>query len=312
MSRYRKVYSRTWSDEKFIRLAPTRKLVALYIITAQSNRIGIFRFSESLAAEETGLQADDFARAFSDVCSAFGWRYDRAARVLWIPTWWKYNPPNNEDHLKGCLSDLADVPSTPLMKLFLENTEGIPDRFAAEFSRAVGRAVDTTSRAMGNTVSDTVSHTVPHTESRGCPTEEQDRGTGAGAGTGTGVTLLRTEATPPARDTLTPDGLMELWNEKISSPACKVMTGGRRRHALARLREHPDRGFWSAVVSRVAATPFLRGRGPRRWAASLDWLIRNDTNATAVIEGKYDDGDRKPGLADRKSEVLANLKGARW
>ena len=53
--RYRKIYAHVWSDEKFVGLSPAAKLVALNVLTAQSNRAGVFAFSPALASEQTGL-----------------------------------------------------------------------------------------------------------------------------------------------------------------------------------------------------------------------------------------------------------------
>ena len=52
MARYRKIDPRTWKDEKFRVLLSEEKLIAFYVITAQSNRIGLFNFSPAMAAED--------------------------------------------------------------------------------------------------------------------------------------------------------------------------------------------------------------------------------------------------------------------
>ena len=43
MARYRKINPRLWDDERFVQLDAVEKLIAIYSITAQSNRIGLFR-----------------------------------------------------------------------------------------------------------------------------------------------------------------------------------------------------------------------------------------------------------------------------
>jgi len=54
MARFRKIDPRTWRDEKFRHLDPLDKLIAFYILTGQTNRIGIFNFSPAMAVEEIG------------------------------------------------------------------------------------------------------------------------------------------------------------------------------------------------------------------------------------------------------------------
>ncbi len=68
MARYRKVDPRFWKDEKIVQFSPEEKLVALYLFTAQSNRIGIFSFSPGEAAEDTGTLPQTFAERFQKVC----------------------------------------------------------------------------------------------------------------------------------------------------------------------------------------------------------------------------------------------------
>ncbi len=52
-TKYRKIDTRMWRDERFTRLSTEEKLVAGYCLTAQSNRCGIFVFSPAMAAEVT-------------------------------------------------------------------------------------------------------------------------------------------------------------------------------------------------------------------------------------------------------------------
>ncbi len=136
-AKYRKIDPRIWTDESFAQLDSTEKLVALYAITSQSNRCGLFRFSPGRAAEETALDADSYATAFAKVCDRLRWKYDQKRRVLYLPTWWKYNPPENPKHLHGCLDDLHDLPQTTLLKDFAANDRFIPDHSKPEFSIAM-------------------------------------------------------------------------------------------------------------------------------------------------------------------------------
>lgn len=143
-AKYRKVDPRIWRDEGFSELNPNEKLIAMYAITAQSNRCGLFSFSIGLAAEECGMASDSythsythsFAEAFGKVCHTLGWSYDERRKVLYLPTWWKYNPPENPNHLKGCLSDLHELPQTELFAEFAQN-----DKYLSESAKTVLRKV---------------------------------------------------------------------------------------------------------------------------------------------------------------------------
>lgn len=136
-AKYRKIDPRIWSDESFTDLIPREKLIALYAITAQSNRCGLFRFSLAMASEQTGIETDSYAKGFGRVCDSLGWKYDNRVRVLFIPTWWKYNPPENAKHLQGCLEDLHDLPQTKLLAEFARTVGYIPDHSRDSFAIAM-------------------------------------------------------------------------------------------------------------------------------------------------------------------------------
>lgn len=119
--KYRKVDPRIWRDEKFRFLDQSDQLITLYTITAQVNRIGIFNFSPGRASEELKLDYETFIKRFGNVCQTFKWSFDATMRVLYLPTWWKYNFPENANVLKGNLKDLHDVPATSLIDCFYTN-----------------------------------------------------------------------------------------------------------------------------------------------------------------------------------------------
>jgi len=124
IARYRHVYPAFWRDEKVIRLGLDEKAVALYCMTGpQSNRIGIFSFSPGAAAEDCATLPVTFARKFSNVVDTLRWRWDSTVRVLFIPTWWRWNQPANINCLKSALCDFAELPQTALRQEFAENIE---------------------------------------------------------------------------------------------------------------------------------------------------------------------------------------------
>src|SRR5437867_6908891 len=102
--RYRKLYPRIWSNPAFRQLSEGERLVALYVLTGlQSNRIGLFRFSPGAAAEDLGVSTTSLRRRLNSVLDAFGWQFDESTRVLWIPSWWKFNSPEGPNQLTGVL-----------------------------------------------------------------------------------------------------------------------------------------------------------------------------------------------------------------
>ena len=140
-AKYRKIDPRLWTDERFVELGPTEKLVAMYILTAQSNRCGLFAISNAMGSEQTGIDPDSYAIAFRKVCDTHHWEYDQTRRVVFIPTWFKYNPPENPKHLTGCLRDLHDLPQTALLERFKANTHHLPESCLEVFRIAMGIAI---------------------------------------------------------------------------------------------------------------------------------------------------------------------------
>lgn len=132
-AKYRKIDPRIWRDERFRMLGPEEKLVALYCLTAQVNRCGLFLFSPAMASEELCLKMETLRGRFSKAVSTLRWRWDKEQRVLYFPTWWKYNPPENPNVLKGCLTDLEDLPETPLLKEFFANETYLNEELRATF-----------------------------------------------------------------------------------------------------------------------------------------------------------------------------------
>lgn len=71
--------------------------------------------SIATAAEDLKSQPETLKRRLLNVCVTFGWQYDADARVIYIPSWWRWNPRENENVLKGNLKDLNDIPSRGLV-----------------------------------------------------------------------------------------------------------------------------------------------------------------------------------------------------
>lgn len=138
--RYRKVDPRVWKDEKFMTLGPREKLIALYCLTsAQTNRIGFFNFSPALAAEDLSFDPEVFAEGFEKVRETLGWRYDKQNRVCFLPTWWRYNHPENQNVLIGNLKDLHELPKTPLLEDFIMNLQYLSETYHQTFLEGIGR-----------------------------------------------------------------------------------------------------------------------------------------------------------------------------
>ena len=169
-AKYRKIDPRIWHDERFVTLGSDERLLALYCLTAQSNRCGLFVFSVGKAAEDLSERSGNVTPNVSGrllerlrrVVSTLRWKWDETARVLYFPTWWKYNPPENLNVIRGALKDLDDLPETPLLEEFYGNVRYLPESCLGTFQERLAN----------------VRGTLPQTVT--------ESGTGTGTGTGTG------------------------------------------------------------------------------------------------------------------------------
>ena len=139
MSRYRKFDPRFWKDEKIRQLSVEEKAVAAYCFTGQSNRVGLFNFSPGQAAEDLGVSPATFAKGFRKVCQRLNYEWDEDARVLYLPTWWKYNAPDNPNTLKGNLSDIDGLPETRLFARFSTNLAYLAETLHPTFHKALAK-----------------------------------------------------------------------------------------------------------------------------------------------------------------------------
>jgi hypothetical protein len=138
-ARFRKIDPRIWTDEKFRKLTGEEQRIALYILTAQTNRIGLFSFSPGKACEDLGTLPPTFRKGFGKVCQTLRWEWDPEARVLYLPTWWRYNQPENANNVIGNLKDLGDLPETPLLERFSSNTTYLSNELIETFTQTLAK-----------------------------------------------------------------------------------------------------------------------------------------------------------------------------
>lgn len=99
--------------------------------------------------------------------------------------------------------------------------------------------------------------------------------------------------------TLTPDGLLLLWNgiileakkadERIVIKTATRMNADREKYGRARLAEESSESVWREAISRIVVSPGCNGHNDRKWIANFDFLLRRKT-LTMALEGRYDDG----------------------
>jgi len=222
MARFRKIDPRYWKDEKIISLTPTEKLIALYLFTGQSNRIGIFNFSPGEAAEDLSLSLETFREGFGKVCQGLSFGWDETFRVLYLPTWWKYNCPENPNVLKACLVDLHEIPKTHLINEFSTNLLHLPETFHPTFREGLPKP---SPKRMPD----------QEQEQKQKPKQKQDKDN---------------TSPHPADEWPSPTALFNLYNSRSPDecPAIEKISQARIIKAKKFLAQFPKQEFWEEVV----------------------------------------------------------------
>jgi len=134
LGRYRKLYTRIWRHPGFVGLTDAEKVVAIYVLTGpQSNRLGLYVFSIATAAEDLGSVPETLKKRLTTVCQTLGWLFDARARVVYVPSFFKWNVPENPNVLRGSLKDLSEIPPCGLIDAFAGNIETLPETLHQTF-----------------------------------------------------------------------------------------------------------------------------------------------------------------------------------
>lgn len=130
MDRFRKVSPRFWDDESVLQFQEGEKLLVLYLITSrQTNRIGTYKLSVGMAAEDIGCSTDTLKGRLETVTATLGWEFDPSTRVLRISTWFKYNSPANPNVLQSWGSDWRELPECQSKSLVRKDLEEFAEGF---------------------------------------------------------------------------------------------------------------------------------------------------------------------------------------
>lgn len=106
MSRYRKIETRTWADEKFMRLTPMQpsgQCLWFYLLTGPHTGPvpGLFRAGRAAMADDLDWPLEAFDAAFEELLREGMVRADFKAKLVWLPNAIKYNKPESPNVVKS-------------------------------------------------------------------------------------------------------------------------------------------------------------------------------------------------------------------
>ena len=101
---------------------------------------------------------------------------------------------------------------------------------------------------------------------------------------------LEVEDQPPAEHPLTPEDILETWNDMAPKYGLPIVRGKlndtRLKQCKARIRDFPDREDWARAFRCIASTKWMHGENDRGWRADFDFLVQSKS-FTKLVEGTY-------------------------
>lgn len=158
--RYRKVSTRIWADDRFLRLSksqPSAQTLFLYLITGPhcTNLPGLFVAGEAMLAEALGWELKGFREAFGELFregstggSGMVHEYPLAmadwdTRLIFLPRAIRHNAPENPNVVKGWKTTWAELPECQLKAfahdVFASELRQIGAGHAAAFEASIER-----------------------------------------------------------------------------------------------------------------------------------------------------------------------------
>lgn len=273
--RFRKVDPRIWNDAKFISLSDKGKLIFFMLLTHPNmTALGAMRASLMGLAEELGWPAEGFREAFGEVLGKGMAEHDPKSRIVTLPNFLRYNPPESPNVVKAWISSLDYIPECELKKVVIlrakQHVEGMGQGFVEALPKAF---LEVLGKNMPNKEPE------PEQEPEQEPEPEPEP---------------RSSASRPATD---PVDFLADWNRLVPFSQARAMTESRKKSLKERLKDSQWVENYKSAMVMIASSDFLRGANGG-WKIDIDFFLRPDS-VTKIIEGKYHDVG-KPGKASKR------------
>lgn len=146
MSRYRKVEQHIWSDQKFCALTPLQpsgQALWFYMLTGPATTAipGLMKFSIPGCADDLGWSLEDFSKAFQEVLSLGMAKYDRKAKLLWLPKAVKYNKPASAHVVTSWHDQWELLPECDLKREAYDGLQSFIDGLDETYVNAFAKAI---------------------------------------------------------------------------------------------------------------------------------------------------------------------------
>ena len=136
MSRYQKIYSQIWHDEKFLGLSEDGKLLFLYCLTSpHSNAIGVYVLPKMYICADLKWSEKRLGKPFKELLVKGFIGYDETVNLILIINHLKHNSIENSNQLIGAIKIFSALPhSQKIIKRLIEGlgkgfTKGFTEQF---------------------------------------------------------------------------------------------------------------------------------------------------------------------------------------
>jgi len=171
LSRYIRIASKFWTDEKVIKLSEEEKFLLLYIYTSpHSNMIGFYILPKLYVMHDLGWSEERFTKPFTKLLAKGFIYYHEDTSVVLIPNFLKYNPIQNKNQAIGAAKALQELPDNPLFPRFWRHLK----RFAKPFTKLFAERLP---ERFGNTETETETGSGTETETTTTDTKSNLEGT---------------------------------------------------------------------------------------------------------------------------------------
>ncbi len=265
MSRYRKVLSKIWNDEKFISLSEDGQRLFLYHLTSDRATPFLLYIEGPGAISDTlRMPSRRLSEAMKEVeAKGMVWYADDGSNYVFLPKALRHpeNAPESPNSVKTWCNLLADLPKTPFYYRCLDHwlslTEGITHALTLAFLKGLSMTnpIQEQEQEKNILVGDPVTDVCPHQDIIKIFHAELPM-------------LTRIRDWTPARQEL----LRARWRSK---------------------KEYQEVDWWKEFFIYIREKcPFLIGKteqknGKRAWQADLPWILEQK-HFTKIVEGGFE------------------------
>ena len=134
-SRYIRIATKFWQDEKARRLSDDAKLLYLYVLTSpHSNMAGYYVLPKPYVVYDLQWLPERLDKALAELLHQGLIKYCKQSDVVLIPNFLKYNPIQNQNQAKGAARRVAELPSNTLREDFRTVLERYAEQFVERFT----------------------------------------------------------------------------------------------------------------------------------------------------------------------------------